>query len=344
MGQEVPVKRDEIITLDHGSGGLKTKELIEGLFLEMLSNPLLDTLEDSAVFNVNGGRVAFTTDSYVVDPIVFPGGDIGALSVHGTINDLAMKGAWPLALSLGLILEEGLEMKVLERVLDSVARASKEAGVMVATGDTKVVPKGKGDKIFINTTGLGAIPGGIDIGVHRVLPGDVIISSGTIGDHGITILTQREGLKFAGDLKSDSQPLHRLVKGLIEELGEDLHCLRDPTRGGVATVLVEVAERAGVPMEIFEDRLPIREEVRATAELLGLDPLYLANEGKLLCWVPERCSDKALEVMRGYEEGKDAAVIGRVVQGDQGRVVLNTIIGGKRAIFALSGTPLPRIC
>jgi len=340
MGGEI--KRQ--ITLDHGSGGLKTRELIEGLFLKRLNNPFLSNLEDSATIEVNQGRIAFTTDSYVVDPIRFPGGDIGSLSVHGTINDLAMKGAWPVALSLSFVLEEGFSFDELDQILASIESASKKAGVPIVTGDTKVVPRGKGDKIFINTSGIGIIPDGVDVGYHRIQSGDVIIVSGSIGDHGVTILTQREGLGFSGDLKSDTMALHGLVKTLLEEIGPDLHCLRDPTRGGVATVLVELAERTGLSMEIDEVNLPIRDEAKGATEILGLDPLYLANEGKLVAWVSESSAERAVEIMRQRIEGKEANIIGKVLDGKDARVTLNTIVGGKRAIYALTGNPLPRIC
>ena len=335
---------NSMITLDHGSGGLKTRELIEGLFLKYLTDPVLGLMEDSAVFKLGDQRIAFTTDTYVVDPISFPGGDIGALSVHGTINDLAMKGAWPVALSLSFVLEEGLSLEELEGVLRSIETASKNTGVPVVTGDTKVVPKGAGDKIFINTSGVGIVQEGVDLGCHRVEAGDVVLCSGTIGDHGITILTQREGLKFTGDIKSDTAPLHFMARALIEALGADLHCMRDPTRGGVATVLVEIAERSRLTIEVYEEALPIQEEVRGATEILGLDPLYLANEGKVLAWVKEGKEEEALEAMRAFPEGKDARVIGRVLGDDRGRVILNTAIGGKRAITALTGNPLPRIC
>jgi len=338
------VIKKEIVTLDHGSGGLKTRELIEKLFLSHLKDPILGLLEDSAVLEFGNERMAFTTDTYVVDPITFPGGDIGMLAVHGTINDLAMKGAWPRALSLSLILEEGLGLDLLEDLICSVERATREAGVPVVTGDTKVVPRGAGDKVFINTSGVGIIPKEIDVGVHRIEPGDVILCSGTIGDHGITILTQREGLEFTGGLKSDTCALHKLVRLLIDRLGADLHCMRDPTRGGVATVLVEIAERCGRTIEIFEEAIPIREEVRGATEILGLDPLYLANEGKLLAWVKKGREMEALGVMKSVPEGKDASIIGEVKDEERGRVILNTSIGGRRAISALTGNPLPRIC
>jgi len=333
-----------MVTLDHGSGGLRTRELIEGLILSHLKDPVLGLLEDSAVLDVGNQRIAFTTDTFVVDPIFFPGGDIGMLAVHGTINDLAMKGARPLALSLALILEEGLSMDVLEALIRSVERASGKAGVPVVTGDTKVVPKGAGDKVFINTSGVGMIPKDVVIGSHRIGPGDVILCSGTIGDHGITILTQREGLGFATGIESDTRALHGLVRLLLEGLGDDLHCMRDPTRGGVATVLVEIAERCGYTMEIFEDALPIKETVKGAAEILGLDPLYLANEGKLLAWVKKGRETEALDIMRSVPEGKDACIIGEVKGEEKGRVVLNTSIGGRRIIGVLTGNPLPRIC
>ena len=333
-----------IITLDHGSGGLKTKELIEGLFLKHLKDPLLGLLEDSAVLKPVEGPIAFTTDSYVVDPITFPGGDIGSLAIHGTINDLAMKGAWPVALSLSFILEEGLSLDELKGILQSIEAASNHADVPVVTGDTKVVPRGSGDKIFINTSGIGLIQETVNVGWHRIEPGDAVLCSGTIGDHGITILTQREGLKLSGDLKSDTAPLHFMVKALIAALGKDLHCMRDPTRGGVATVLVEIAGQCGRSIEVFEESLPIREAVRGATDILGLDPLYLANEGQLLAWVKRGREEEALEVMKSFPEGQDASMIGKVLHDEKGRVILNTAIGGQRVITALTGNPLPRIC
>ncbi len=302
-------------------------------------------LEDSAILENRPGRLAFTTDSYVVDPIFFPGGDIGKLAVHGTINDLAMRGATPYCLSLGLILEEGLSLEELERVIISISEACKEAGVPVVTGDTKVVPKGKGDKIFINTSGIGFVDEGIDISSKNAKIGDAVILSGTMGDHGITIMTRRAGISVQGDLRSDTMPLHTLVATLLKELpGGTVHTLRDPTRGGVASTLNEIAENSGLSIELSDEALPVRPEVRAACELLGLEPLYLANEGKCLAIVSGEQAEQALAVMRATPEGKEAAIIGRLVAGKAGRVIINTPVGGARVVTPLHGVPLPRIC
>lgn len=336
------------ILLDHGSGGLLTQELIEKVFLPRLDNPILSEFGDSAVIDIRPwgpGRIAFTTDSYVVDPIFFPGGDIGALAVNGTINDLSMRGAVPLFLSLGFILEEGLAMDDLERVMDSIQMASNSAGVQVVTGDTKVVPRGKADKIFINTSGIGLIKSGLDISASKAAPGDIVILSGTMADHGATILTRRPGLIFEGDLKSDTMPLNRLVKAVIDAIPEGaLHTLHDPTRGGVATALNEIARAARVTIEINECDVPVRSEIRAACEILGFDPFYLANEGKCLAIVEEDSAQIALHAMHLLPEGRDAAIIGRVTDGIAGRVILRTTIGGNRVLGPLAGEPLPRIC
>ncbi|MFT5727355.1 MAG: hydrogenase expression/formation protein HypE [Desulforhopalus sp.] len=335
---------EKMILLDHGSGGTASQELISDVFLKHLDNPILNSLEDSAILENHGGRIAFTTDSYVVDPIFFPGGDIGKLAIHGTINDLAMRGAQPHALSLGLILEEGLLFRDLERVIISISEACKEAGVYVVTGDTKVVPKGKGDKIFINTSGIGFVDDGIDISSKYAKEGDAVILSGTMGDHGITIMTRRAGVAVQGDLRSDTMPLHRLVATLLKELPGAIHTLRDPTRGGVASTLNEIAENSGLSIEIRDQDLPVRPEVNAACELLGLEPLYLANEGKCLVIVEGDKADKALKIMQGTPEGKEAAIIGKLVAGKAGRVVINTPVGGSRVVTPLHGMPLPRIC
>ncbi len=333
------------ILLDHGSGGLATQNLIDELLVKRLKNPELCKLGDSAVLKTAGnGRLAFTTDSYVVDPIFFPGGNIGELAVFGTVNDLAMVGAKPLCLSLGLILEEGLPMDELEQVVDAVAAAARRAGVFVVTGDTKVVPRGKGDKVFINTSGIGLLPEGVEISLANARPGDAVICSGTIADHGITILTCRAGISVQGDLKSDTQPLNHLVQKVLEECSGAVHCLRDPTRGGLGTTLWEVAQRAQVGIEVEEAALPLRSEVAAACELLGMDPLYLANEGKCVAVVRGTEAEDVLRVMRSTPEGKDAQIIGRVLDGAPGRVVLKTAVGGSRLIEPLSGEPLPRIC
>jgi hydrogenase expression/formation protein HypE len=335
---------DKCILLDHGSGGLASQELISSIFVKHLDNPTLRGLEDSAVLDRPAGRIAFTTDSYVVDPIFFPGGDIGMLAVHGTINDLAMRGAQPLCLSLGLILEEGMALADLERIVISIAACSRDSGVPVVTGDTKVVPRGKGDKIFINTSGIGVVADGIDISSKNAREGDVILLSGTMGDHGITIMTRRAGISMQGRLESDTRPLHPLVQRLLDELPGSVRTLRDPTRGGVATTLNEIAANSGLGVELREEFLPVRPQVRAACELLGLEPLYLANEGKLLAVVGADQADTALKIMRETSEGAEAAVIGRMVGGKAGRVVITTPLGGLRLVTALHGEPLPRIC
>lgn len=335
---------EKMILLDHGSGGIASQELISGMFLKHLDNPILNSLEDSAILENHGGRLAFTTDSYVVDPIFFPGGDIGKLAIHGTINDLAMRGARPHALSLGLILEEGLLFEELERVIVSIAEACKEADVFVVTGDTKVVPKGKGDKIFINTSGIGFVEDGVDISSKYAREGDAVILSGTMGDHGITIMTRRAGIALQGDLRSDTMPLHRLVATLLTKLPGAIHTLRDPTRGGVASTLNEIAENSGLSIELSDEALPVRPQVKAACELLGLEPLYLANEGKCLVIVSGDKAQEALKVMQATPEGREAAIIGKLVAGKPGRVIINTPVGGARVVTPLHGMPLPRIC
>ncbi|MBU0664008.1 MAG: hydrogenase expression/formation protein HypE [Proteobacteria bacterium] len=363
MTQNISPHRAETILLDHGSGGLASQELISSLFLKHLGNKVLSALEDSAVMENQPGRLAFTTDSYVVDPIFFPGGDIGTLAVHGTINDLAMRGARPLCLSLGLILEEGLPLADLERIIISIRDASLASGVPIVTGDTKVVPRGKADKIFINTSGIGLVADGVEISATRAQAGDKIILSGSMGDHGITIMTRRAGIALAGDLRSDSMALHSLIRNLLAGLPEcSIHTLRDPTRGGVATTLCEIAGSSGLMIEIEESRIPVRSEVRAACEILGLDPLYLANEGKCLALVASEVAEQALALMQACPEGAEAAIIGTVTSGgrsssiheasdtrpslagDPGRVALKTTIGGTRVITPLHGAPLPRIC
>jgi hydrogenase expression/formation protein HypE len=335
---------EKTILLDHGSGGLASQELIGNLFLKYLDNPILHSLEDSAVIDNQPGRLAFTTDSYVVDPIFFPGGDIGKLAVHGTINDLAMRGARPLCLSLGLILEEGLALDELERIIASIAEACRTSGVAIVAGDTKVVPKGKGDKIFINTSGIGIVDDGIDISSKNAREGDVVILSGSMGDHGITIMTRRAGISMQGRLESDTMPLHTLVRQLLDTIPGAVRVLRDPTRGGVATSLNEIAANSGLTISIEEESLPIHPEVRAACEILGLEPLYLANEGKCLAVVSPDKAEQALAIMRSCPEGREAAIIGRMSAGKPGRVVINTPVGGSRVVTPLHGMPLPRIC
>ncbi len=315
---------DNTILLDHGSGGIASQDLISTLFLKHLDNPILRNLEDSAILDPQVGRLAFTTDSYVVDPIFFPGGDIGKLAVHGTINDLAMRGASPLCLSLGLILEEGMAIDELEQVIKSIGDASKESGVPVVTGDTKVVPKGKGDKIFVNTSGIGVVDDSISISSSNGQPGDAVILSGTMGDHGITIMTQRAGISMDGNLRSDTMSLHYLVQRLLAKYPGAIHALRDPTRGGVATSLNEIAASSNLSIILEEERLPVRPEVSAACEILGLEALFLANEGKCLAIVDGNQAEAILDEMRETSEGREAALIGRLIAGKSGRVLINT--------------------
>lgn len=332
------------ILLDHGSGGLASQELISNLFLKYLDNPILRGLEDSAVLENQEGNLVFTTDSYVVDPLFFPGGDIGKLAVHGTINDLAMRGGKPICLSLGLILEEGMELDELEKIIISIAEASDQSGVPIVTGDTKVVPKGKGDKLFINTSGIGIVDKTISLSSQNGTVGDAVILSGTIGDHGITIMTRRAGIALEGNLQSDTMALHTLVAKILAKFPQAVRTFRDPTRGGVATTLNEIASASGCSIVMEEELLPIRAEVRAACEILGLEPLYLANEGKCLAVVDGNEADNIVNLMKQTHEGKDAVIIGRLVDGKAGRVLINTPIGGSRVVTPLHGEPLPRIC
>ncbi len=333
---------EDKILLAHGSGGKLAHDLVEKSFVKTLANPLLDKLNDSAVFDLSG-RLAFTTDSYVVSPIFFPGGDIGKLAVCGTVNDLAMSGAKPLYLSLSFIIEEGLALSELKKVVNSVQQAAGEAGVEIITGDTKVVPKGSADKIFINTAGVGVVPEGVDISGSNARPGDKVILSGTIGDHGIAVISQREGLSFATNLKSDCAPLGGLVTGMIAA-SPNIHCLRDPTRGGLATSLNELAKQSKVSIRIEEEKIPVREEVLAACEMLGFDPLYVANEGKLVAIVPPEDADKILKAMRKNGYGQNSVIIGEVGAEHPGRVVMKTVLGASRIVDMLVGDLLPRIC
>lgn len=331
------------VTLDHGSGGEASLELIRRHILARLDNPWLRPLDDSAVLTLPAGRVAFTSDSYVVDPLFFPGGDIGSLSVYGTVNDLAMQGARPLYLTLGLILEEGLSLELLDRVLERVSAACREAGVQVVTGDTKVVPRGHADKLFLNTAGVGIIPDGVDVGSHGARVGDVVLINGTVGDHGMAVLTAREGLSLEGGLQSDAAPLNGLVSEVIGT-GAPVHVLRDPTRGGVATALNDIARESEVGIRLFEEAIPISPGVQASSELLGLDPLYVANEGKCLVLTPASAAEKVLKAMQRHPLGRNAALIGEVSSERPGTVLLKTRIGGTRILGMLSGEQLPRIC
>ena len=331
------------ILLDHGSGGRISHHLTTDMLLPVFDNPILAQLNDGAIFELDGRRMAFSTDSYTVDPIFFPGGNIGDLAINGTVNDVAMCGGRPVYLSVGLIIEEGFAVKDLETIVGEMGKAAEYAGVAVVTGDTKVVPKGAVDKIFINTSGLGLIPPDVDVASHKARPGDQIILSGTIADHGITILTQREGLSFETGLISDTAPLNHMVKQMFA-VSKTIHVLRDPTRGGVGTALNEIAEKSNMGIRIYEAQIPLKNEVAATCELLGFDPLYLANEGKLLAFVARADTDAVLAAVRQNSYGKDAAIIGEVVEDHQGRVVMETRIGGSRIVDMLAGEQLPRIC
>ena len=335
--------KNERILLDHGSGGKISHKLITDMMVPSFDNDILSQLDDGAIFRIEASKLAFSTDTYVVDPIFFPGGNIGDLAVNGTVNDLSMCGATPLFLSVGMVIEEGFPVKDLGRILKTMSQAAKQARVKVVTGDTKVVPRGAADKIFVNTSGIGLIPEGVDISSRNARPGDKIILSGNIADHAITILTQREEIGFDSSLKSDTAPLNHLV-GKMLEVCSDIHTLRDPTRGGVGTALNEIAIQSNVGIKIFESRIPLGEEVAGICELLGFDPLYLANEGKLIAFVEEAYLDEVLAVMRQDSLGKDACVIGEVVKDNPGRVFMETRIGGVRIVDMLAGEQLPRIC
>ncbi len=339
----VPFSRYPQILLAHGGGGKLTHELIEQLFLPAFRNPLLEPLHDGAVLTLPGQRIAFTTDSYVVQPLFFPGGSIGELAVCGTVNDLAMCGAQPLYLSVAMILEEGLPMEDLRRIADAMRAAADQAGVSLVTGDTKVVDRGKGDGIFITTSGIGVIPPGVDIQPSRVRPGDVILINGPIAQHGIAIMSVREGLSFATQITSDTAPLNSLVAAMLA-VCPDIHVLRDPTRGGVASTLNEIAAQGGAGIEIDESAIPVDEDVRGACEILGFDPLYVANEGKVIAIVPEPAADPVLQAMSAHPLGRRAARIGRVVDTHPGIVILRNRIGSTRIVDMLSGEQLPRIC
>ncbi len=336
------MKSDKIL-LDHGSGGKISHRLTTDMLLPVFNNPILAQLNDGAILDLDGMRLAFSTDSYTVDPIFFPGGNIGDLAINGTVNDVAMCGGDPVYLSVALIIEEGFSMTDLEKIVSEMGKAAKTAGVSVVTGDTKVVPKGAVDKIFINTSGIGLIPPNVNIASHHAKPGDQIILSGTIADHGITILTRREGLSFKTSLTSDTAPLNHMVKQMLNA-GLGIRVLRDPTRGGVGTALNEIAEKSNMGIKIYEENIPLKKEVAGACELLGFDPLYLANEGKLLAFVSAEDTAAALAAMRANCYGKDAAVIGEVVEEHIGKVILETRIGGMRIVDMLAGEQLPRIC
>jgi hydrogenase expression/formation protein HypE len=338
-----PRVKEDRITMSHGAGGKATQTLIEAVFLDAFRNPVLEPLEDAARLQVNGSRIALTTDSYVVSPLFFPGGDIGDLAVNGTVNDLSMAGATPLYLSAGFILEEGFAVADLTRIVASMQAAAQRAGVQVVTGDTKVVQKGKADGCYINTAGVGVIEHGANLGVAQARPGDVVMVSGPIGDHGITIMLARGELDIEADISSDTAPLNGLVAGLLAA-APGVRALRDATRGGVATILNEIATAAGVGVLVSEDDIPVRAEVRGASELLGIDPMYVACEGRLVAVVSPQDADSALAALRAHPLGEQAAIIGTVTAEPPGIVQLKTAFGGTRIVDLLVGDPLPRIC
>jgi hydrogenase expression/formation protein HypE len=337
-----PIHPADMVVLGHGSGGALSRDLLNRLFLPELGKAAPRALDDSAVVTLDGQRYAITTDSHVVSPLFFPGGDIGRLAICGTVNDLAMIGAMPVALTCGFVIEEGLPFEVLQRVVKSMQEASQEAGIYIAAGDTKVVQKGGVDKLFINTAGVGKIPDGVRISGANAEEGDVILVSGTMGDHGIAVLSAREGLGFETTLESDVAPLNHLVQAMIS--AGEIHVLRDPTRGGLATSLVEIAEQSNVTIEIIEQALPTKPAVKAACEMLGFDPLYVANEGKLVAFIKESSAEKVLEVMKQTKYAQDAARIGTVIRSGRSQVKLRTAIGGTRLVDMLPGEMLPRIC
>ena len=338
------MRRADIITLAHGGGGTASSRLTEELFLPAFSNPYLESLSDAAVFKPpRSGRLAFTTDSFVVDPLFFPGGDIGSLAVHGTVNDLAVSGAVPRYISAGFVIEEGFGIDDLKKIVGSMGGAAKNSGVFIVTGDTKVVPRGSADKIFINTSGIGYVPDGVDISPKRVEEGDRIILSGTIGDHGMAVLTKRSGMRFESDLMSDSKPLNALAEKIVAaERG--VRMMRDPTRGGLAATLCEIAASTGKGILIEENAIPINDSVRSVCEILGLDPLHVANEGKLVAFVPAKSAEKVLSAMKSCAEGAESAIIGTVGMAEAGRVEMKTAFIGNRIIEPTIGGQLPRIC
>jgi len=336
------MKYDKVL-LDHGSGGKISHRMTQDLMLPAFNNPILAELNDGAIFELQGLRLGFSTDSYTVDPIFFPGGNIGELAVYGTVNDLAMCGAEPAYLSAALIIEEGFPLDQLQAIVAAMSRAAAAAGVQVVTGDTKVVPRGAADKIFINTSGVGVIPAGVAVASHRAKPGDLVLLSGSIADHGVSVLASREGLSFQTGVQSDTAPLNHMVRGMLAA-GPGVHVLRDPTRGGLGTALSEIAEKSGVGVRIYEDRIPVKPEVAGLCELLGFDPLYLANEGKLIAFVAPEDADAVLRAMRLDPYGRQAVVIGEAIAGHSGKVFLQTRIGGTRIVDMLAGEQLPRIC
>jgi hydrogenase expression/formation protein HypE len=339
----VPISQYPHVLMAHGGGGKLMHQLLENVFGPAFSNPILDTRHDSAQFTVPPGRLAFTTDSYVVRPIFFPGGDIGSMAVHGTVNDLAMSGARPLYLSSAFIIEEGLPMETLWKVVCSMRDAAQRCGVQIITGDTKVVDKGKGDGVYINTAGIGVIEHSLAITPKSVQPGDAVIVSGDLGRHGMAIMAVREGLQFESQIESDSAPVHEIVLALLKA-GIEIHCLRDLTRGGLASALNEITEAAGVKIAVEEKSIPVREDVHAACEMLGLDPLHVANEGRFAAFVAEHDAKRALQIMCGHEVGTGSALIGKVTARSEPLVVLKSRIGANRILDMPSGEQLPRIC
>ena len=342
--QKKPRIKEERITLSHGAGGKATHVLVEALFLEAFRNPLLEPLEDQAVLGVGGTRLAFTTDSYVVSPIFFPGGDIGDLAVNGTVNDLAMSGARPLYLSCGFILEEGFPVADLQRIVASMAAAAERAGVAIVTGDTKVVQRGKADGCYINTAGVGVLDRPVELGASRCRPGDAIVVSGPIGDHGVTVMLASGELDIVSDIVSDTAPLHELTAALLDAVPAGVRAMRDATRGGVATILNEMAQASDVAVILDENLVPVRPEVTGACEILGIDPLYVACEGRFVAVVDGAAADDAVAALRRTPGGEGAAVIGRIKDDPPGLVLLKTAFGGTRIVDMLVGDPLPRIC
>lgn len=336
--------RRGLVELAHGAGGRAMAQLIQDLFHPALDNEWLRCGNDQAAFDVDGGRLVMTTDAYVISPLFFPGGDIGSLALHGTINDIAMAGARPRYLSASFILEEGFPLADLERIARSMGEAARAAGVAVITGDTKVVERGKADGVFISTTGIGVVPAGLEVSVERVRPADRILVSGSLGDHGVAVMSKRHDLKFETTILSDSAPLHDLAAAMVAAAGGDLHAMRDPTRGGLASTLNEIAQQAGVGLRIREEAIPVKPEVAAACELLGLDPLYVANEGKLVAFVAPQSAEAVLAAMRAHPLGAEAAVIGEAVRDEHRFVQMTTGFGGDRIVDWLAGEQLPRIC
>ena len=339
----LPFTVDDFIVLGHGSGGRLSARLMEEVFLPAFRNPALERMDDQAVFDVPAGRLAMSTDTYVVKPLFFPGGNIGELAVYGTVNDLAVGGAVPKYLSAGFILEEGLPLETLRQIVTSMAQAANRCGVEIITGDTKVVEKGSGDGVFINTAGIGFVPDGVTYSASKVRAGDSIVLNGSLGEHGITILSQREGLELGGDLRSDAAPLHELCAAVMAA-APSLHAMRDLTRGGLSSALNEIARSAHVGIEIDERSIPLRDEVRGACEIFGLDPLYVANEGKMIAFVPEEAAEAAVAAMRNHEFGRDARIIGTVTSRHPRMVTMRTSLGTERIVDMLAQDQLPRIC